>query len=275
MPNSRNLAFHLHRIAWSVVEDELPHERVRPADPWRHVQTDKNSASEAERRTGCLGLLYVYSLMIKILQRRIDWTINEALATGASYGDIAEACGVSRQAARQRWLRRRNRRDVRTVRPVSGLGAVGWDGTWPPAGYPNSTLVRLVGGPRDGQQTSVRLGQVIKSEVLPPSGSGESVLWMARYVPAGDDLSVYTFDGLEPTPAPAPGGTTAPKPRVYEIAKEFGVESKAVLAKLNVMGEFVRSASSTVSPEALRQLWEHFEGHKTRPGPEQPPPGNH
>ena len=36
------------------------------------------------------------------------------------------------------------------------------------------------------------------------------------------------------------------KVRVYELAKEFGVESKAVMAKLQEMGEFVRSASSTI-----------------------------
>ena len=36
------------------------------------------------------------------------------------------------------------------------------------------------------------------------------------------------------------------KVRVYELAKEFGVESKAVMAKLQELGEFVRSASSTI-----------------------------
>jgi hypothetical protein len=36
------------------------------------------------------------------------------------------------------------------------------------------------------------------------------------------------------------------KVRVYELAKELGIESKTVMAKLNELGEFVRSASSTV-----------------------------
>ncbi|MEV8419139.1 translation initiation factor IF-2 N-terminal domain-containing protein, partial [Streptomyces niveus] len=36
------------------------------------------------------------------------------------------------------------------------------------------------------------------------------------------------------------------KVRVYELAKEFGVESKVVMAKLQELGEFVRSASSTI-----------------------------
>jgi translation initiation factor IF-2 len=48
------------------------------------------------------------------------------------------------------------------------------------------------------------------------------------------------------------------KVRVYELAKEFGVESKVVLAKLNDMGEFVRSASSTVEPPVVRKLKEVF-----------------
>ena len=36
------------------------------------------------------------------------------------------------------------------------------------------------------------------------------------------------------------------KARVYELAKELGVDSKTVLEKLKDMGEFVKSASSTV-----------------------------
>ena len=44
------------------------------------------------------------------------------------------------------------------------------------------------------------------------------------------------------------------KVRVYELAKELGVESKTVMAKLTEMGEFVRSASSTVEPPVVRKL---------------------
>ena len=38
----------------------------------------------------------------------------------------------------------------------------------------------------------------------------------------------------------------AGKARVHELAKELGVTSKEVLARLNEQGEFVKSASSTV-----------------------------
>lgn len=46
------------------------------------------------------------------------------------------------------------------------------------------------------------------------------------------------------------------KVRVYELAKELGVESKVVLAKLAELGEFVRSASSTIEPPVARRLKE-------------------
>lgn len=49
-----------------------------------------------------------------------------------------------------------------------------------------------------------------------------------------------------------------PKARVYELAKEFGVSSKQVLAKLKEMGEFVKSASSTVEPPVVRRLHKEF-----------------
>jgi len=48
------------------------------------------------------------------------------------------------------------------------------------------------------------------------------------------------------------------KVRVYELAKEFGVESKAVMDQLKEMGEFVRSASSTIEAPTVRRLKEAF-----------------
>ncbi|TCD54940.1 translation initiation factor IF-2 [Alloscardovia theropitheci] len=49
-----------------------------------------------------------------------------------------------------------------------------------------------------------------------------------------------------------------PKARVYELAKQFGVDSKTVLAKLKDMGEFVKSASSTVEAPVVRKLTAAF-----------------
>ena len=48
------------------------------------------------------------------------------------------------------------------------------------------------------------------------------------------------------------------KVRVYELAKDIGMESKDVLAKLQEMGEFVRSASSTVEPPVVRKFLEKY-----------------
>jgi len=44
------------------------------------------------------------------------------------------------------------------------------------------------------------------------------------------------------------------KVRVYELAKELGVDSKALMAKLGELGEFVRSASSTIEAPVVRKL---------------------
>ncbi len=50
------------------------------------------------------------------------------------------------------------------------------------------------------------------------------------------------------------------KVRVYELAKELGVESKVVLTKLQELGEFVRSASSTIEAPVARRLVEAMGG---------------
>ncbi len=49
------------------------------------------------------------------------------------------------------------------------------------------------------------------------------------------------------------------KVRVYELAKELGVESKVVMAKLQELGEFVRSASSTIEAPVVRKLTDSLE----------------
>jgi len=56
------------------------------------------------------------------------------------------------------------------------------------------------------------------------------------------------------------------KVRVYELAKEFGVESKAVMAKLQEMGEFVRSASSTIEAPVVRRLKDEFASQAAKAG---------
>jgi len=54
----------------------------------------------------------------------------------------------------------------------------------------------------------------------------------------------------------------AGRARVHELAKELGVTSKEVLAKLKEQGEFVKSASSTVEAPVARRLRDAFGGGK-------------
>lgn len=62
------------------------------------------------------------------------------------------------------------------------------------------------------------------------------------------------------------------KARVHELAKELGVTSKEVLARLSEQGEFVKSASSTVEAPVARRLRESFGGGKPAAKTEAPAP---
>ncbi len=72
------------------------------------------------------------------------------------------------------------------------------------------------------------------------------------------------------------------KVRVYELAKKLGLTSKEVLAALNDMGEFVRTASSTIEAPVVRRLSEklrddaakseHSESKKPAATPRAPKP---
>jgi translation initiation factor IF-2 len=62
------------------------------------------------------------------------------------------------------------------------------------------------------------------------------------------------------------------KPRVHELAKELGVESKEVLETLKGMGEYVKSPSSTVEPPVARRLREHFASRQAAPKAAPPAP---
>ena len=55
------------------------------------------------------------------------------------------------------------------------------------------------------------------------------------------------------------------QPRVHEFAKEVGVPSKEVIAKLKDMGEFVKSSSSTLNPMVLKKLRAEFPAAAVKP----------
>jgi translation initiation factor IF-2 len=63
------------------------------------------------------------------------------------------------------------------------------------------------------------------------------------------------------------------KVRVYELAKELGVESKTIMSKLTELGEFVRSASSTIEPPVVRKLRDVFPAEQAaQPAAKKPAP---
>ncbi|MEN9342451.1 MAG: hypothetical protein RIR24_38 [Actinomycetota bacterium] len=57
-------------------------------------------------------------------------------------------------------------------------------------------------------------------------------------------------------------------PRVYDIAKELGIDSKDAVAKLAELGEFVKSGASTITPPVAKKLREAFPN--ATPQPEAP-----
>ncbi len=63
------------------------------------------------------------------------------------------------------------------------------------------------------------------------------------------------------------------KVRVYELAKELGVESKTLLSYLKEKGEFVRSASSTIEPPVVRTIKETFPAELRGGAPKKPAAG--
>jgi hypothetical protein len=161
MPTLGPLGVQLQQLAWSKASGMYP--GVRPAEPGDY------EARATERLAGCLALLRVYTDMITTLNKEIDLTIKETRDLRGTYGDIASACRISRQAARQRWERHRDQ-------------------------YENPK-VRLTGGPGEGQWRRPDPGtEVIVTlwDAGPVRPSG-----YASYVPGGEDPAVYVFAGQQ------------------------------------------------------------------------------
>jgi len=57
-------------------------------------------------------------------------------------------------------------------------------------------------------------------------------------------------------------------PRVYDIAKELGIDTNVALAKLKELGEYVKGGSSTIAPPVAAKLRAAFPKPKTEPKPE-------
>lgn len=225
MATSQQLDEQLRHIAWTLARSG---QRVtRPAEPW---DLDEPSTID-ERREGCLELLRVYTQMLKVIERRLDLTVKKALTLEANYGDIAVACGVSRQAARQRWLRHRDRYEPPTA--------------------------KLAGGPGDGEVVRVRPYEELVYtlwEEGPARPSGH-----ATYAPSPKNPTVYEYKNSTKYDWDQTANRTSDGLiRVYQLAKECAVDSRVVMAKMAEMGELVRSASSTIKPSIEVRLREEL-----------------
>ena len=53
-------------------------------------------------------------------------------------------------------------------------------------------------------------------------------------------------------------------PRVYDIAKELGIDTKVALEKLKELGEFVKGGSSTITPPVAKKLRDAFPNAKPK-----------
>jgi translation initiation factor IF-2 len=53
-------------------------------------------------------------------------------------------------------------------------------------------------------------------------------------------------------------------PRVYDVAKELGIDTKVALAKLEELGEYVKSGSSTIAPPVAKRLRDAFPDAKPK-----------
>ena len=62
----------------------------------------------------------------------------------------------------------------------------------------------------------------------------------------------------------------AGKARVHELAKELGISSKQVLSKLQDLGEYVKSPSSTVEAPVARRLRDSVSGGDSGAGARRP-----
>ncbi|CAB4637906.1 unannotated protein [freshwater metagenome] len=56
-------------------------------------------------------------------------------------------------------------------------------------------------------------------------------------------------------------------PRVYDVAKELGIDTKVALAKLEELGEYVKSGSSTIAPPIAKKLRAAFPDAKPAAAP--------
>ncbi len=217
----------LYHLAWSVAEDDLREAGQRTA--------------RTERQASYLALLAVYARMLTSLQANVDSAVAGARTAGVTFAEIGRAAEMSRQAARQKWLRL-----------PTELAAT-------PSGDPGH-------GEGDGAHVDI-VSEVVAFSRYTKEYDNPQIYGFLGYEgtsrrPAGMPLSEPVK--LTPRPAsppllppaspPPPLSPDDTKPRVHELAAELGLTSKQVLRDLARMGEYVKSASSRLEPTVTRKL---------------------
>ncbi|MEI6591040.1 MAG: translation initiation factor IF-2 N-terminal domain-containing protein, partial [Actinomycetes bacterium] len=61
-------------------------------------------------------------------------------------------------------------------------------------------------------------------------------------------------------------------PRVYDLAKELGIDTNEALAKLKELGEYVKGGSSTVAPPVAKKLRDAYPNAKPKAEEKKPAP---
>jgi hypothetical protein len=116
----------------------------------------------------------------------------------------------------------------------------------------------------DGLRPSTGFLNIAHSAVSPSAGRAPAYIGFSAISPAPRSarrlslaLPLCESDSTASGRRKHEGGRV-PKVRVYELAREFGVESTDVLKALQQCGEFVRSASSVVEPVVVLKLRDYY-----------------
>jgi hypothetical protein len=163
------LSVALYDLAWSTVSEG----HARSGTPLRDPL--EQGVPVEEQRSSYLRLLRVLTAMERVLQDHLHLVETRALVAGATYGEIGRACGISRQAARQRRERRRRRYAQKRI--------------------------RLAGGPNNGEWRSVTPGEPAFYSIWEPyeDPALQPPSRVARYIQSKVAADEYVFNGYERT----------------------------------------------------------------------------
>lgn len=226
-------------------------ERVARRDVSLHASWDENTRGmpDEDRRHDALAMLRAGHLVKAAAQQAINAAVTEAVYAGADFGEIGDAEGITRQAARQRYRRWSTRR-----------------------------AVRLVGGPRDGEASRV-FGTEREVRFVERAG-----FWDVWYDWRGGD----DWDGWDKGAADRPTSVYRAKygspgifefahyedthgrvvedwdwrPRVRQLARYWHVETETILRRAHEVDPTVRNPSSRVEQATVDALEEMFDPHR-------------